>query len=79
MNSPKRIIYILALSFALSALIMSLHDTHALSYLERQRCDYVFSEYAFTQIDRKDYPECSKRFDYLTKRYMTENYFNSTI
>lgn len=74
MNSPKRIIYFLALAFASSALFMSLHDTHAMPQLVRLRCDYVFSEYAFTQIDRKDYPECSKRFDYLTKRFQSNFY-----
>lgn len=49
-------------------------DSHAMSHLERLRCDYIFSEYAFTQIDRSDYPECGKRFDYLTKRYFNNNY-----
>ena len=50
------------------------NESHAISHLERLRCDYIFSEYAFTQIDRADYPECGKRFDYLTKRYFTNHY-----
>ena len=48
--------------------------TNAMTQLERLRCDYIFSEYAFTQVDRKDFPECSKRFDYLTKRYQSNFY-----
>lgn len=53
---------------------MKVTEANAISYLEREYCDYVFSEYAFTQIDRADYPRCEKRFDYLTKRYFTNNY-----
>lgn len=72
----KKFLYSLSLAIASTALFMQYIavDAHALSYLERQRCDYVFSEYAFTQVDRKDYPECSKRFDYLTKRFQSNFY-----
>lgn len=73
-NSPKRIILILALSIMATTGYMKVTEANAISYLERQFCDYVFSEYAFTQIDRADYPRCESRFDYLTKRYFTNNY-----
>lgn len=53
---------------------MKVTEANAISYLEREFCDYVFSEYAFTQIDRADYPRCEKRFDYLTKRFQSNFY-----
>lgn len=59
----------LACTLFLATIYLQVSDTHAMSHIERLRCDYIFSEYAFTQIDRADYPECEKRFIYLTKRY----------
>ena len=73
-NSPKRIILIVALSIMATTGYMKVTEANAISYLEREFCDYVFSEYAFTQIDRADYPRCEKRFDYLTKRFQSNFY-----
>lgn len=64
----------LALTTLIAILLLNISETQAMSYLERKHCDYIFSEYAFTQIDRSEYPRCEKRFDYLTKRYFTNNY-----
>lgn len=69
----RRIMISFALSLMLTTSWMT-YDTHAMSQLHRLHCDYVFSSYATTQIDRKDYPRCEKRFDYLTKMYFTNNY-----
>ena len=40
-------------------------------------CDKIFSESHFTDIERKDYPNCTNRFQYLTnkiKRDFINNY-----
>lgn len=67
------------MSFAIALMIMTAYmsftsESHAMSTLERLHCDYVFSSYASTQIDQRDYPNCSKRFEYLTKRYINNYY-----
>lgn len=64
----------LACTLFLATIYLQVSDTHAMSHLSRLRCDYIFSEHAFTEVDRADYPECVSRFDYLTKRYFTNNY-----
>lgn len=79
-NTQKRLsFYRFAMSLSMGLIWASLFfwitDTHAIGTLERMHCDYIFSEYAFTQIDRADYPRCESRFDYLTKRYLNNNYF----
>ena len=50
------------------------NESHAMGTLERLHCDYVFSNYAFTEVNRADYPRCEKRFDYLTKRFQSNSY-----
>ena len=33
----------------------------------KSKCDTLFQDSYFTQIERKDYPECVKRWDVLTR------------
>lgn len=69
-NKTYHFMFSLALAImGMTAYMSFTSESQAMTFLERKHCDYIFSSYASTQIDRKDYPRCEKRFIYLTKIY----------